>query len=391
MINKALLDKEVQDYIRLNADADVNKIILKGSPFKDIDVKEIANQIQGRKATAKKLPLWANTDGIIYPPKLNLEQSSSEITALYKSKLVKNANLVDLTGGFGVDDFYFAKEAKEVVHCELNPQLSALAQHNNQLLGAQNIAYYTGDSYEYLQKIQQTDIIYTDPSRRVENSKVFLLQDCEPNIIQHLDFYLSKASKIILKAAPILDIYAAVKALKYVSEIHVVSVNNECKELLFIIEKQVSATKIICALLTAEKQNILEFPYLEEENIISPSYKNPETYLYEPDAAILKAGLFKSIAQKFDLYKLHQHSHLYTSKELKNDFPGRVLKINHVLEFKQFSKQHLKKANVVCRNFHLKPEEVKKKFKIDDGSNTYLYCTTAHNEHKIMIIAERIS
>ncbi len=389
-MNKALLDKEVQDYIRLNADVDVNKIILKGSPFKGIDVKEIANQIQGKKATAKKLPLWANTDGIIYPPKLNLEQSSSEITALYKSKLVKNAKLVDLTGGFGVDDFYFAKEAKEVVHCELNTQLSALAQHNNQLLGAQNITFHTGDSHEYLQKIQQTDIIYTDPSRRVENSKVFLLQDCEPNIIQHLDFYLSKASKIILKAAPILDIYAAVKALKYVSEIHVVSVNNECKELLFIIEKQASATKIICALLSVDHQNILEFPYLEEENIISPSYKNPETYLYEPDAAILKAGLFKSIAQKFDLYKLHQHSHVYTSTVLKQDFPGRVLKIKAYYDLKQFSRQQIEQANVICRNFPLKPEEVKKKFKIKDGGDTYLYCTTISNGLKIMIIAERI-
>ncbi|WP_026903056.1 class I SAM-dependent methyltransferase [Pedobacter glucosidilyticus] len=389
-MNKALLDKEVQDYIRLIADADVNKIILKGSPFKNIDVKEIANQIQGKKSTLKKLPLWANTDGIIYPPKLNLEQSSSEITALYKSKLVKNAKLVDLTGGFGVDDFYFAKEAKEVVHCELNPQLSALAKHNNQLLGAQNIAYYTGDSHEYLQKIQQTDIIYTDPSRRVENSKVFLLQDCEPNIIQHLDFYLSKASKIILKAAPILDIYAAVKALKYVSEIHVVSVNNECKELLFVIEKQASATKIICALLSADHQNILEFPYLEEENIISASYKNPETYLYEPDAAILKAGLFKSIAQKFNLNKLHQHSHVYTSTALEQDFPGRVLKIKAYYDLKQFSRQQIEKANVICRNFPLKPEEVKKKFKIKDGGDTYLYCTTISNGLKIMIIAERI-
>lgn len=389
-MNKALLDKEVQDYIRLNADADVNKIILKGSPFKNIDVKEIANQIQGKKSTLKKLPLWANTDGIIYPPKLNLEQSSSEITALYKSKLVKNAKLVDLTGGFGVDDFYFAKEAKEVVHCELNPQLSALAKHNNQLLGAQNIAYYTGDSHEYLQKIQQTDIIYTDPSRRVENSKVFLLQDCEPNIIQHLDFYLSKASKIILKAAPILDIYAAVKALKYVSEIHVVSVNNECKELLFVIEKQASATKIICALLSADHQNILEFPYLEEENIINASYKNPETYLYEPDAAILKAGLFKSIAQKFNLNKLHQHSHVYTSTALEQDFPGRVLKIKAYYDLKQFSRQQIEKANVICRNFPLKPEEVKKKFKIKDGGDTYLYCTTISNGLKIMIIAERI-
>ncbi|RRN77463.1 hypothetical protein EIM50_19505, partial [Pseudoxanthomonas sp. SGD-10] len=376
-MNEALYNDEVQDFILKNIYADVSKIALQKSPFIHVSSKELAEQIQAKKAIQKKLPLWFSTSKIVYPPKLNLEQSSSEQTALYKSSLIeKDSSVVDLTGGFGIDDFYFAKRAMHVVHCELNSALSEIVRHNSNILGASNITFYDGNGLSYLETIKQTDVIYIDPSRRATSGRVFLLEDCEPNVVESLDKLLSKADRIIIKAAPLLDIDAALKQLKHVSEVHVVSLNNECKELLFVIDKKhAGQTLIKCAVLKLGTE-IFEFPY-QVEKAVEISYHPFAKYLYEPDAALLKAGLFKSIAVKFGISKIHQHSHLYTSENLLPQFPGRSLKINRIQHFKGFSlDNNIKKANVVTRNFNQKPDQLKKKFKIQDGGDIFLYFTT---------------
>ena len=383
---------EVQDFIYKNLNSDLQKLILKGSPFKEVSIQEIVTQIEGRKKIEKKLPSWFKTEGAIFPPKLNLEQSSSEITANYKATLIGDGDLIDLTGGFGIDDYYFAKTASRVLHCELNEELSAIVQHNFKQLSISNVEFKIGDSIKVLQQIKKVTTIYIDPSRRAELGKVFLLKDCEPNVVAYQDLCLTKADKIIIKAAPMLDISAALQVLKQVSEIHIVSVNNECKELLFIIEKnRKPEPDVFCALLNKERKNIYAFKYSEEKSLqIKP--QPIKKYLYEPDVAILKAGFFKSLVQNFEVSKLHQHTHLYTSENILLNFPGKIFKIIKKTAFLNFkTDKYLSKANVVTRNFHLKPDEIKKKFKIKDGGNIYLFFCTAYNEQKMVVEVIRMN
>lgn len=391
MINPALLRDEVQDYIIKNIDTDINKLILKGSPFATIDVKELATQIQTKKASQKKLPTWFKHKGIIFPNKLNLEQASSELTAQYKCSLIKpKTSLIDLTGGFGVDGYYFSKIAVQVIHYEKDELLSLIAAHNAKILKVDNIKFYSGDSKTYLSKVSTVDTIYVDPSRRDSSGRVFLLEDCEPNIVADLDLYLKKANYIIIKAAPMLDIDAAVKALKHVAEIHIVSINNECKELIFVINKHAKDIKLTCALLKGDKTTVYTFAYAAEK-LMEVKFSPVLKYLYEPDAAFLKAGLFKSLTEKFSIKKLHQHSHLYTTEEIIENFPGRTLKVKSITNFNDFPQiNKIKTANVITRNFHLKPEEIRKKFKIKDGGENYLYFSTDHKNNRIVMSCERL-
>lgn len=390
---EAILKDEVQKFIVENIHTDINKLILKKSPFTTVNSKQLAQQIQSRKAIQKKLPSWFNTSGILYPPKLNLEQSSSEATAKYKSKLIDKGTLIDLSGGFGVDDFYFAKTASKVHYCEINADLAPLVQHNLTLLGASNIIFHHGDSTSILENIDGIDVIYVDPSRRSDvGNRVFLFEDCEPNLVSNLDYYFKKADKIIVKAAPMLDIESAVKELGNISEIHIVSLYNECKEILFVLEKEVSKTiELKCALLSDEGENIFSFEYGKEKEL-NISYTDIDKYLYEPDAAILKAGLFKSMVPRFGVSKIHQHSHLYTSDILLSDFPGRCLKVLSIDKFKHFNKTNIhKKANIVVRNFPHKPDELKKKLKINDGGDLFLYFTTDKYNDLVVISCEKTS
>lgn len=386
-----ILKPEVQDFIHKNLKTDLQKLILKGSPFPEISIQELATQIEGKNRAEKKLPTWFNTNEIIFPAKINLEQASSEIAAKYKSTLIGKGDLVDLTGGFGVDDYYFASIAKQIYHCEINVQLSNLVKHNNKVLGINNINCISGDSKNFLLKQENIETIYIDPSRRTQSSRVFLFKDCEPNVNENLTVYLKKAKKIIIKAAPMLDITAGINELKSVSEVHIVSINNECKELLFVLENtDYKEPKVFCALLQQNAVKVYPFSSATEKALANTSSKL-KNYLYEPDAAILKAGFFKSVGQQFNVNKIHPNTHLYTSEAPLLDFPGKVFKIIKNISFNDFTtSKTLKKANVVTRNFHLKPEEIKKKFKITDGGSDYLFFITNNKDQKIVLQAERI-
>ncbi len=391
-MNKHILNTEVQQFIRRYQDDTPSDIALQKSPFPEVSSAELAVQIDGRKRCQKKLPLWFNTPNIYYPPKLNIEQSSSELTAEYKSRLIKGDTLADLTGGFGADACYFAKRAKEVVHIEQNKELSEIAGHNSEALGIKNISFIQTDSIRFLESTDKVfDTIYIDPGRRIQTKKMFLLKDTEPDVVANLSLLLSKARRIIIKTSPLFDIQSGLKELQQVSEVHVISVKNDCKELLWVIDKGFEGeARIHCTALNNEGEKNLLFFYSEERAISIGHFSDPKPYLYEPDVALLKAGCFKLIAERFNILKIHPNTHLYTSDLPVNDFAGKVFKTVAVFEYKAFSKNKgARKANVISRNFPLSVDELKKKHRLRDGGDSYLIFTTGQSGKLIVIEAER--
>ena len=392
-MNNKLLAKAVQDYINANLNADVNQIALAKSPFEGIIAAELAIQITAKKKSEKKLPTWFNTQDIYYPPVLSIEQTSSEITAKYKSKLAKGSTLIDITGGFGIDSYYFSKKVKAVTHCEINPELSVIAQHNAQVLHATNIEFKAEDGIAYLQTSDASfDTIYVDPARRAEKGKVFMLKDCTPDIASNLDALLEKSSRIIVKTAPLLDISAGLSELKHVSEIHIVSVKNECKELLWIIDKAYNDdTKIIAVTLNNGIEKDFSF-YRSSSNgsIQFIDHLNTGDYLYEPDAALLKSGAFNLIGTTYNLLKLHPQTQLFSSAIVNKDFPGRIFKIEAVLSTATLKKQENLKGNVIVRNYPAKPEDLVKKYKIKADQNQFLIFTKVGNGENIVVKASII-
>lgn len=393
MINTALLREEVQEYLLSHEHTPLPHFIFKGSPFQDLTIQELAQQLDGKRRIKTKLPLWHDTAGILFPPKLNLEQTSSAYTAGYKAQLASGKTLIDMTGGLGVDSYYFAKQVQEVYHIEMNREVSAFAKANFIKLNAHNITPVVANSLEYIStQKQRYDTIYVDPARRDDvKGKVFMLSDCLPNIPKHLDMLLQKGKQILLKTSPMLDIRAGLSELKNVSEIHIIALRNEVKEVLWRMgPSKDSKLKIVTI---NKKANGLERTscLLQEMSEAASSYSLPQEYLYEPNAALLKAGAFHWISERYKVAKLHPHSHLYTSNALI-DFPGRRFKIVRVLAFDNKLKTRLKiqKANITRRNFKLSVASLRKKLALKEGGSHYLFFTTDTNDKQIVLACEKI-
>ena len=383
LLNERILQQDIEEYINNHLKSDIHKLILKGIPFEGVTVQEVANQVICKQKSEKKLPTWFGAKNIYYPTKLSIEQTSSETAAKYKASLVSGKRLIDLTGGFGVDSFYFSSSFNTVVHCEIDTNLSKIASHNFKQLNKTNITCLDENGIEYLKKPSDLfDVIYVDPSRRSDSKgKVFLLKDCEPNIPKYIDLLFNKTKTILIKNSPILDITSASKELKYVKEIHIIAINNDVKELLYLLEKEYNGLVSIHTINFSNK-NIQKFNFVLNERSIS-NYQEPLDYLYEPNAAILKSGGFHEITTQLDVYKIHQHSHLYTSK--KNiKFPGRGFKILAILPYDKKKIVKLlpnKKANITTRNFNKSVAQIRKELKIKDGGDDYLFFTTnIHNK-----------
>lgn len=392
-MNTKLLAQAVQNYINANLNADVNQIALAKSPFEGIASAELATQITAKKKSEKKLPTWFGTENIYYPPVLSIEQTSSEITAKYKSKLAKGNTLIDITGGFGVDTYFFAKKVKEVTHCEINPKLSAIAQHNAKALQANNIKFRAEDGIAYIQHTDATfDTTYIDPARRAEKGKVFMLKDCTPDVVGNLAILLEKSSRIIIKTAPLLDISAGLAELNQVSEIHIVSIKNECKELLWVIDKGFNQEpKVVAVTLNNEIEKDFSF-YWPSVNAAVQFAENLNTdhYLYEPDAALLKSGAFNLIGSTYGLLKLHPQTQLYISDLINKEFPGRIFKIDEILSTGELKKQANLKGNVIVRNYPAKPEDLTKKYKIKANQEQFLIFTKLANGENVILKASII-
>lgn len=391
-MKKEVLHKNVQNFIEDHLHEDAAKLVLKGSPFSAVTVQELVEQIVAKKKCEKKLPTWFQSENIYYPNKINIEQTSSEITANYKSRLISGNSIIDLTGGFGVDTYYFANRFKKVVHCEINEKLSQVISHNFEVLNIENIVPFQGDGIAYIENnSMKYDWIYADPSRRNDaKGKVFLLEDCLPNIPIHLDALFEKTKNILLKLSPVLDISASISALKFVKEIHVVAVQNEVKELLFILEKGYKG--VIPIKTTNIKNDVFENFESIHNSHVEATFSIPKTYLFEPNVAILKAGLFNDVSHQLKIDKIQVNSHLYTSNNTII-FPGRSFKICHVLNYDKKQLKKIipsKKANITTRNFPQTVAEIRKKIGFKDGGNHYLFFTTNLEGKHIILVCEKI-
>ncbi|WP_442266475.1 THUMP-like domain-containing protein [Tenacibaculum sp. ZS6-P6] len=392
-MNTNILRTDVQDFINSNLKSDISKLIFKGSPFDNITIQELVNQIQARQKSEKKLPTWFNTKNIYYPAKISIEQTSSEITAAYKSKLITGKSIADISGGFGVDSYYFSKFFDIVFHCEINSELSNIVQHNFIQLDINNIETINDNGIQFVKNHKEKlDCIYVDPSRRdSQQNKVFFLKDCTPNVPDSLEILFSKSNQIFIKASPLLDLSSAINELRNVKTIHIIAINNEVKELLFLLEKNYNNETIIK---TANilKTEIQKFKFGISEIKQNPEYSLPLEYLYEPNAAILKSGAFYQIATHFNIKKLHKHTHLYTSNELI-DFPGRTFKIKKTIPYNKkniIREVPQKKANITVRNFGKSVDQIRKETKIKSGGDLYLFGTKLLNESKVFIISSKI-
>jgi THUMP domain-like/Conserved hypothetical protein 95 len=391
---------DVQSFIRLHEFDDIRELVLKHPRIRNVPMALIAEQIVGRKKAKEKLPTYYQTDSIIYPHALNVEQCSSEQTAHFKSTLaetivVPKESCLDLTGGFGVDSFFFSKIFHQVHYVEPDERLLEIARHNHRLLQANSIVHHNLKAEEFLKSTKQFfDFIYIDPSRRDSgNRKVFSFADCEPDITVLVPIILEKTSHLMIKASPLLDLQRGWKSLISVKSIFVIAVENECKEVLFYCEKNFAGEPVIEAIHLSRGNitNKLNFTASSERSA-TPVYSQPLLYLYEPNAAILKAGAFKTVGTRYDVYKLHPHTHLYTSETLDSNFPGRIFRI--IAQLKPDSKTlagyfPLGKANIMTRNYPLTVKELRNKTRLKEGGDSFLIGFSG-SEKKFLVVAERV-
>ena len=354
------------------------------SPFENVSAQELAGQIAAKTKAEKKLPTWFNSRNIYYPPLLSVEQCSSETTAAYKATLIRGENVLDITGGFGVDSHFFAEKSEMVTHCEIMPELSAIAAHNAKKLGKLNINFLHIDGIDHLQTTTESyTTIYIDPARRGKSGKVFMLKDCSPNVVVHLDLLLHKALRVIIKTSPLLDITAGLKELKNVSEVQIISTRNECKELLFVLDADANndPPKITSVTINEQIKKVTFKSASIDLSINNSKFENNLSdgkvlkYLYEPDVALLKSGAFNEIAHIFNLRKLDVQSQLFTSDELNVDFPGRIFLIENTFTKNDLKKQNELLGNVIVRNYPGTPEDLIKTLKIKPAKEQFLIFT----------------
>lgn len=376
-----------KDFIRQNKQKPLTEVALLLTKYPAINKTFVLNQINGIQKAKTKLPEFYRHQNIIYPSKLSMEQCSSEQAAIYKSKLVNAESMADLTGGLGVDTYYFSKKINEVIYVEQNPEVFRVAENNFNTLGAQNILIINSSAEAFIRNTKSKfDLIYIDPSRRNENKRVFKLNECTPNIIELASEIFKISNKILVKTAPFLDIKQSLKDLQHVTDVWVVSINNECKEVLYLMEKDKIVEPKIHTVNLVKPNQKFDFSYEQEKNA-APEYHEPKSYLYEPNSSLLKAGAFNSICSTFNIQKLAPNTHLYTSENLIGNFPGRVFKIENVIAYqsKNFKQLRIKKANISIRNFKDSVEQVKQKLHIKDGGEDYIFATTNLNKKPILI------
>ena len=387
-------------FIQAHLSDDPDRLLLSASRYPEIDMPFVVAQITARRQIKEKLPTWYQQEQLLFPAKIAAEQCSSDQTALYKQQLVTEGDtLCDLTGGLGIDSYYFSRRVKQVYYIERFPSYCEVARANMATLGARNVVVLEGDSTQWLDQLPAIDVFYVDPARRGEgNKRMFALSDCEPDLTQLLPRLLAKAPRVIAKLSPMADLRQTLALLPTTQAIHILSVKNECKELLFVIgrEPRESAVPIHCVHLTkqAASDECFVCSLEAEQQAASHLATTLRRYLYEPNASVLKAGAFKQVACQFPVEKLQVSSHLYTSDHYLDRFPGRRFEVDEVIPFhskscKQLAGQSLQ-ANVTTRNFPLTVEALRKKCRIREGGDIYLFATTGPKEEKLLIRTHKV-
>ena len=383
-----LLNSTIRKFIIDNEREDAFQLSLKYKEVDGVPFHWIAQQILGRQKIKTKIPEWYECENIIYPVKLSLEQSSSQKTAEYKASLVSGNSFIDLTTGMGVDSWALSKSFINGISLEQNEELSEITSHNLKVLGCNQVEVVNQLAEEFLNSSEENfDLIYLDPARRVETKKVFLLEDCVPNIVELLPELKKRSKAILIKTSPLMDIHQSIKELPGVTDVHVVSVNNDCKEVLYHLSGNEKTLEIHTVNFKNEEVEKLDFNFDEEANS-EVKCGQVQSYLYEPNSAILKAGAFKSIAPKLGVIKLHPNTHLYSSEHLVPNFPGRAFMVENIMPY---SKKELKgkfdqnKANVTVRNFPDSVEKIRKKLGLKDGGDVYLFAITDY-QGKLQIL-----
>ena len=392
------------DFIRMHANDDVRQLALRGTKDPEVNLTYALEQIAGRQKARTKLPSWAVIEGIVYPPHLSMEQCSSEQTARYKASVAGTGQrVVDLTAGFGVDMAFISQRFQQAVHVERQEQLCTVSSANYRLLGLNHIEVVCGDGVEYLHQMEHADLIFIDPARRdVHGGRTYSIADCTPNVLEIADEMLGKADCVMLKLSPMLDWRKMVEDLGNVSEVHIVSVDNECKELLIKLKKGEKMKhenfRVVCVnLLHDGTREVFEYEVpvthlSSHSSTFSPSH--PFVFLFEPNASIMKAGCFELLEQRFGVSQLDRNSHLFVSETERNDFPGRQFII---VRRTSMNKRELKealgnidKANLAVRNFPMTVAELRKRLKLKEGGNVYIFATTVANEgHQLFVCRKK--
>ena len=386
-----MTNQQTIDYIREHANDDVRQLALRGKKEPEVELDYALNQIAGRQKARIKIPSWAAIDDIIYPPHLSMEQCSSEATARYKERIAgKGQLMVDLTAGFGVDMAFMSQGFKRAVHVERQEQLCAISSENYNHLGLHHIEVVCGNGEAYLHTMPHADLLYIDPARRDEHgARTYGIADCTPNVLELLDEMLEKSDRLIIKLSPMLDWRKAVSDVRFVREVHIVSVDNECKELLLVVSKINTPLKIFCV------NNDEVFEYDPQEKAYgAQSMPEAFSFLYEPNASVMKAGCFDLIAKRFGIAQLDKNSHLFVSDSEVEAFPGRAFIIEKVCSM---NKRDLKdaltgidKANIAVRNFPMSVAELRKRLRLKDGGDVFIFATTVSTQgHQLFICRKK--
>ena len=405
------MNDKTRDFIERNLDADVRHLALKGCRDKEVDFDIALRQIAGQQTARRKLPSWATLKGILYPPHLNIEQCSSEQTARYKADIcqhliselnLKSSSLIDLTGGFGVDFVFMSEVFNEAIYVERDSGLFAISLENLRIL-APKAKCLNRDGVEILHTLEHVSMIFMDPARRDDHgARTYGISDCTPDVLEIKDELLRKADIVMFKLSPMLDWSKAINDLgkQNIKEVHIVSVQNECKELLVVLSVKCEKCKIrvVCTnFLSDSNYELFEFsPSIHHSALHSQHFTlNTHHFLYEPNASIMKAGCYSEIEEAFHVSQLAPNSHLFTSDTMIDNFPGRKFRIKAISSMnKQELRNALKdihQANITVRNFPLPVAELRKKLKCSDGGETYIFATTLMDKQRILIICDRLN
>ena len=387
----------MDDFIREHRLDDVRELALQAQRYPNVDMKGALQQIDGWQRARKKLPMWAETDGIVYPAHLSMEQCSSELTARYKAGIVEgDERMTDLTAGVGVDGTMMAQKYGQAMLVEQNEELCAIVRHNLPLLGVKNAEVVCAKAEEALHEMARQDLIFLDPARRdVHGGKVVSIADCTPDVSVLQEELMRKAETVMIKLSPMLDIKSVVRDLKGVSEVHVVSVENECKELLVKLCHSAEKVRTFCVNIDADgKAEMFDFDDEMEVNATCRYVSEVGRFVYEPNASIMKAGGFKVLAERYGIGKFHPNSHLYTTDDEIADFPGRRFRVVKVSGLGKTETRGLldglTQANLSVRNFPMSVAELRKRLKIREGGDKYLYATTLNDNRKVLLLLDRI-